>query len=437
MSRTGSPPQADKGAKWETKFDKVFISEDKGMGLKATCDLPAGTMLINEQVIAVFGEERLKSVTNPREYNQFVANKVKAMGGNEFARQFMTLPNRFKDHSEGFKNIFGGVMETCNFPANLDGVPAAVVGLDSAYLNHSCFPNVVVSFVTPEDIYGERANQHPEEYWLKAYTCVSVAKGEELSAAYSHINAPSAVRKARMKGFYGFSCHCKHCETADRHIDGWMDVYGKIERTLIQPHIIDNEPAIALQAGYDLGVVMAQVGIFDYRYATLWEQCAVVCAWHSDEGRALFFAGRAHATYELIEGVDGRNSRRMWHWRNNIQELPGYGASKRGKSSEMEAKLLVYNPKYQAHILFMIGVEKNQYVRLRQYSGVVGQREDEPFGWTISEDDDDDENDQAPVQLETLLEELENEKREFDEGRLMKQEKSSTKKKGKGKKAKH
>ncbi|GAD93085.1 conserved hypothetical protein [Paecilomyces variotii No. 5] len=444
MSHARSPPEADKSAQWEKPFAKVFISEEKGMGLKATSDIPAGTMLINEEVIAVLGEERLKSVTNPREYNQFIAAKVKAMGGNEYARQFMSLPNKCKEHYDGFMNIFGGVMETCNFPANLDGIPSAVVGLDSAYLNHACFPNVVVSFLTPQDIYGERAGQHPDEYWIRAYTCVNVAKGEELAAAYNHLNFPAATRKARMQGFYAFDCHCEHCEKADPAVDGFMDVYGKIERTLIQPHAIENEPAAVLEAAYDLGIGMIAVGIFDYRYATLWEQCAVLCAWHSDEGRALVFAGRSHATYELLEGADGRNSKRLWYWRNNIQELPGFGASKRGKSSEMEAKLLVYNPRRHAEILFMLGAKKKEYVRLSDYSGVIGQREDESFGWITREHDneDDDDEKETPQQLEAFLEELENEKKEYDQDRLAKEkEKPSANKKskgkGKGKKAKH
>ncbi|KAJ9299702.1 hypothetical protein DTO271G3_2586 [Paecilomyces variotii] len=438
MSHNGGPAEADKPAQWEKPFIKTFISEGRGMGLKATSDLAAGTLLINEQVIVIFGDERVKSVTNPREYNQLVAGKVKAMGGNEFARQFMTLPNKHRDAYQGFKNVFGGVIETCHFPANLDENPAFVVGLDSAYLNHSCIPNVVVSFLTPEDIYGEQAKRHPDEYWLRAYTCVGVSEGEELAAAYSYLNVPSATRKARLKGFYGFSCCCKHCESPDPEVDGFLDVYGKIERTVIQPNVIDNEPAAALEAAYDLGIGMTSVGIFDYRYATLWEQCAVICAWHSDEGRAMFFAGRAHATYELIEGPDGRNSRRLWIWRSNIKGLPGYGASKRGKSSELEAKLLIFNPRQQAKMLFMLGANKNEYIRLSDYFGLVGQGGDQTFGWSVREQDDDKEEEQTAEQLEALLKDLEDEKKEFDQGRLAKdKEKSKAKKKNKGKKGKH
>lgn len=405
------------------------------MGLKATSYIHPGTLLIDERVIAVFAEERVKSVTNPREYNQLVAGKVKALGGNEFARQFMTLPNKLKDSYPGFKNIFGGVIETCHFPANLDGNPAAVVGLDAAYLNHACVPNVVVSFVTPVDIYGVHAKEHPNEFWLRVYSCIGIKEGEEIVAAYTHLNVPSGVRKARLKGFFGFSCLCKHCVAPDPDMEGFMDVYGKIERSMIQPNVIDKEPASALKAAYDLGTGMTSIGIFDYRHASLWEQCAVICAWHSDEGRTLVFAGRAHASYDLIEGGDGRNCKRLWMWRNDIRRLPGYGASNRGKSTQFDAKLLIFNQRRQTEMLFMLGADASEYIRLSDYFGIWGQDEHQTFGWHSRDSADENQEQQTPEQLEALLNDLAAEKKEHDEERLAK-EKEKTKKKSKGKKGK-
>ena len=69
-----------------------------------------------------------------------------------------------------------------------------------ARLNHSCAPNVKLSF----DAYG-CCCVHVREG-------MAVKEGEELLVAYINPEAPREVRRAHLLDRYGFECSCTRCE---------------------------------------------------------------------------------------------------------------------------------------------------------------------------------------------------------------------------------
>ncbi|KAL2005426.1 hypothetical protein VTN00DRAFT_2637 [Thermoascus crustaceus] len=323
----------------QPKLYEVAYINNKGYGLVATEYIAAGTKVFEEQVMVLTLSMRRTCATGA-EYNQLIGSKVKALG-KDFVRGFLSLPSGSKDKL----GIFGSIVEASRHPAELGNEAAVIVGLQSAYLNHACIPNACEQIITAEYIYRRGEPTFEDRHWVMVHACTEIKKGDEITASCLHVNRPAAERKERLGRLFGSECCCDACEKQEPEVEKFMEMCGSLETTMTHPRVIENEPALALQAAYHLGVGIAYSKMFDLRYGSLWEKCAKIAGYHSDQARASIFAGRALAAYTRAEGRHGVNYMRMKLWRSDITAIPGYGSTDKGLSEPIDLSVFSENEK--------------------------------------------------------------------------------------------
>jgi len=415
---------ADKGLQTPARklCEVAYINDKKGYGLIATECIPAGTRIFVEQIIVVTRTMR-RACGSPAEYNKLIGNRAKALG-RDFVRGFLSLPSK----SKAELGVFGGIVEASHHPAKLANEPAAIVGLQTAYLNHACIPNSCVSFITAEDIYSTEAPTFEGKQWLTLYACAEIHQGDEITASYMHINRPAAERKKQLSHFFGFDCVCNACGKQEPEVEKFMERYDSLETTMTHPRIVENEPALALQTAYHMSVGMAFSKIFDLRYGSLWEQCARIAAFHSDHARAAIFVGKALSAYKRLEGHHGCNYARMKLWQEDGTDIPRYGSTNRGLFDRTDILIFNQNWRIKSDMVFMLDTNSSDHIRPCEYRRRSVVPEDH-----VSEEEGPKDQD-----LSALIEELTREKTELDKERLDKgnaknKKNKSRKKRRKGK----
>lgn len=406
-------------------YEVAYINKKKGHGLVATECIAAGTKIFEEQVMVLTLGMRRTCATGA-EYNQLIGTKVKALG-KEFVREFFSLPSR----SKAKLGVFGAIVEASHHPAELGNEPAAIIGLQSAYLNHACIPNACVQIITAEYIYRGAQPTFEDRHWVMVHACTEIKKGDEITASYLHVNRPATERKERLGRLFGFECCCDACEKQEPKVEEFMEMCGSLDTTMTHPRVIENEPALALQAAYHLGVGMASSKIFDLRYGSLWEKCTKIAGYHSDQARASIFAGRALAAYMRAEGRHGVNYVRMKLWRSDITAIPGYGSTDKGLSEPIDLSVFSENEKNLCRMVFMLGADSWEYIRASEYRDSSGVPDDDSSDTVTAENAKETEED-----LSALIEELTREKNELDEERLIKEKDNKNRKKKKKRKGK-
>jgi hypothetical protein len=119
------------------------------------------------------------------------------------------------------KNCFSAPLSTLEDtkPTTPSGRMAKGLWLHSSYMNHSCVPNSMRSFLG--DLLISRATR-------------DIAEGEELSQQYVPVKALSDVRQAQFVAGWGFACRCALCEAESRGSKEMLrkrkEVLGRIER---------------------------------------------------------------------------------------------------------------------------------------------------------------------------------------------------------------
>ncbi|OIW23927.1 SET domain-containing protein [Coniochaeta ligniaria NRRL 30616] len=119
------------------------------------------------------------------------------------------------------KNCFSAPLSTLDDtrPTTTSGRMAKGLWLHASYMNHSCVPNSMRSFLG--DLLISRATRN-------------IAEGEELSQQYVPVKALSDVRQAQFLAGWGFTCQCALCEAESRGsrqmLQKRKEILGRIER---------------------------------------------------------------------------------------------------------------------------------------------------------------------------------------------------------------
>lgn len=119
------------------------------------------------------------------------------------------------------KNCFSAPLSTLEDtkPTTPSGRAAKGLWLHASYMNHSCVPNSMRSFLG--DLLVSRATR-------------DIAEGEELSQQYVPVKALWDVRQAQFLAGWGFTCQCALCKAESRGSADMLkrrkEVLGKIER---------------------------------------------------------------------------------------------------------------------------------------------------------------------------------------------------------------
>ncbi|KAK2762614.1 hypothetical protein FQN54_000787 [Arachnomyces sp. PD_36] len=417
-----------------------YINKTKGYGLVATQDIPTGTLIFKEPMLAF--HEDLDSYKSATELNMSLAEEVKAMGP-EFARGFFSLPTVGKDHL----GIFGGILKGSKILALHDAKAVAMIGLNLSFVNHACSPNAQHTWIMP----NKKGGDGKKHQTVTMYACKYIAAGDEITISYHHVHNDTDHRRAFIKKYFDFLCACDFCMEEDLVFDSCMRIIDQQMSVVHDLEVIDSRPNNALQVAYTIGTLMEKNGLFDARLAKLYEHCAIIVGWHSDEARATEFLARAQAMFINLEGANGPDVARIAGLQQDVRMLPSFGCTKRCLSKKEEVKILWLNPDQGRNMLFMDGLQRYDRKRLRDYQGVRGnsagfddEEDDEEAGTEHGSDcghapegnEAEEDNGRAEV-LESLIEELSLEKDEFEKERQQNQGDSGKKAKGvKGRKAK-
>ncbi|PGH28565.1 hypothetical protein GX50_08693 [[Emmonsia] crescens] len=371
---------------------------NRGLGLIAKKRFKEGECIICEEVMV--SRTTLQSVGGSVPlYNKHLAHQIKTVKNPTFSRRFFQLPHLSKEEWGPIAAIF----ERGSIPVPAKG---RVLGLDSAYLNHSCLPNAQHSLSAPTSD-GNRE----ERDFLTVYACKSIEEGEEITIPYESLYMDIVGRQQFLLQEHGFECACNLCEKEDPAIEAGLElIFLKLPIIFIE-HAIETEPAGILQMAHTLLDIHLKSGLTDSRYARILEHCAKVCTWHSDVGRAMMFLSRAQGAFLSIQGVQGKDFLRVTELQRDPMKNLDSGRTKRGLSLKEDAEIIWKNRERDAEIMFMLNAkELGGYINLSEY--------DDAASSTTERGDDGHSRELNPdIDIDELVRELELEKKEHDQSR--------------------
>ncbi|KAH8425491.1 SET domain-containing protein [Aspergillus melleus] len=371
---------------FEEDIEKGPSMNNTGMGLIARKAIPSGSVVFSEKVLCMDTKE---SMTN-RDLKDVegVLNRLTKDMGPEWYSKFLEMgagyePSDHVDEDAEIGQRAGGVHTHIWYKhqmwAKVDDQLAGLLGLKLAWLNHSCLPNCTLTLVKRYPYRGsEKAAVAkggdflmPEE---PVVTCVvvkalrDIAKDEELTISYFRIRGAQMQRNLTAGVAGPFSCACYWCSHPAHIVEMTYELQQDVDILLSCPRIIKQRPAVLFQAVRDLMINLDLIRNRDAYIAQVWAHCAVVAGFHSDIARATVFLNKAMTIIRALRPAQDPFRRWYTRWRHHLEEMPGYGASSWGLSSEDEGISLSEN----LDILFMVVAEPDEYLRVGQYHRLTG-----------------------------------------------------------------
>ncbi|KAI9370580.1 hypothetical protein BJX61DRAFT_515195 [Aspergillus egyptiacus] len=378
-------------------FRLGYINKSVGFGLIATKPIAPGTIIFVEKVISILHEERRQWKT-PQIENVMFEFKARQLG-DKFYEKFKALPdmpipvlNALESGSEYISH--GGdpcpltlreIWDIHHMPLKRNDDIGGILGLNLAWVNHSCIPNCNLRMV---DVYPTKTATVKEEkegggvtrrtdrdiVWrakpkfagVMLRASKAIQAGEQITIAYIRTSGHVQNRREQLVGFQ-FKCACWICLGPQGGIETAMREYANVENVVTDPQNISNSPSVSLQMSYDLLGLLRAIGLYDTRQLMVWSRCAMVAGHHSDLARARCFLGEARQLAHVLEGKTGTLYRQITKWYENPTELPGFGVTQRGRSSLSEAIPLMRNKNDSRQVLFMLGSRWDEYVRVSRY----------------------------------------------------------------------
>ncbi|EGC41760.1 conserved hypothetical protein [Histoplasma capsulatum var. duboisii H88] len=367
---------------------------NRGLGLVAKKSFKEGECIICEEVMV--SKTTLQSVDGSVQvYNKQLAQQLKAVKNPAFSRKFFQLPHLSKETWGPIAAIF----ERGSIPIPAKG---RALGLDSAYLNHSCLPNAQHSLSAP----ASNGNRKERDF-LTVYACRSIEEGEEITIPYESLYMDIAGRQQFLLQEYGFECSCRLCEKEDPATEAGLELILLKLPIIFMEQAIDTEPAGILQMAHTLLDIHLKSGLTDSRFARILEHCANICTWHSDIGRAMVFLSRAQKAFLTIQGTQGKDFLRVTELERDPMTTVNAGRTTRGLSSKEDMGIIWKNGERDTEIMFMLDAkELGEYIKLSEYEHAAN-------GTVDGGDDGQD----SSIDIEQLVKELELEKKQHDRSR--------------------
>ncbi|KAI9038008.1 SET domain-containing protein [Aspergillus affinis] len=368
---------------FEGDIEKGPSMNNTGMGLIAKKAIPSGSVVFSEKVLSM-GPDDLTATRDAKDIEGVLHQLAKNMGS-EWYSKFLELGAGYEPSEDDNEDTMigerpGGVgayiWHKHHMSAKSNDLHAGFIGLKLAWLNHSCLSNCTMTLVKRYPYRGSaRAAVEKEGEFLMpqepVVTCVvvkalkDIAEDEELTISYFRIRGPRETRLMTTLIHGQFSCACYWCSHSHPAslFERTYELQQDVDILMSCPRIIKHRPALLYQAVHDLVVNLSLIRNRDAYIAQVWAHCAVVAGFHSDIARATAFLDKA---IEIIRALrPAQDTFRGWYtrWRHHLQEMPGYGTSSRGLSTEDQGVSLSEN----CEILFMGAANPEEYLRVGQY----------------------------------------------------------------------
>ncbi|KAL4878996.1 hypothetical protein BJY04DRAFT_220589 [Aspergillus karnatakaensis] len=367
---------------------KRLINNEIGYGLVSTKKIPAGSIVFADPLLILWAHEHQKCKT-VYEANDLLEQRAKKLG-KEWYAEFMDLlhVNRTGQDNSSSKNttttnssttttatnaaiqpvlgVLGRTWDKHHLPITIDNKPGGVLGLNLAWVNHSCVPNCSLRFLTTTSA-SKSSKAHPAITHALLRTCTTIPAGVELSISYLPTRGSTTLRSLQMRQTFSFACHCRVCADPRDPYESHQREYHRYIDDLHNPVYIANFPAVSFHVASDLTRYLTGLRIQDVRLLNIWIRCAMIAGHHSDLGRAVAFLARARQIAHVLEGPSGEAFRRVERWCREPGLLPGSGATQRGTSTVGEGMKVLKLGVEGKTVLFMLGCKAEEYVRIRRY----------------------------------------------------------------------
>ncbi|KAL4986042.1 hypothetical protein BDW68DRAFT_198300 [Aspergillus falconensis] len=352
-------------------FEKCWINDKSGFGLVATKHIPAGAVLIADELMTMWSDEhKCKSYVDT---NAMLQRKAAKMGP-EWNKEFLALAEGQK--KRGFVvrkrrlGVEGAIWDQHALPTAWEGKVGEVLGLKLAWVNHCCIPNCVLRFrnESPTKKRGEvRYDKRPKMGRAVVRACADIKPNVEITIAYMQTEGAAKERRIATNRRFGFSCACRFCATPHPSVDKAMCHYRRLKRRIEDPNIISNKPAIAYLHASALLDHLAAMHVQDFRVADVWIKCAMIAGHHTDLARAWCFLRKARELCLVLEGLNGASYHQFEGWYRDPTSMPGFGGTRRGLSSRMKAFTDFNQGIMPKKILFMLDAKPNEYITVSRY----------------------------------------------------------------------
>jgi hypothetical protein len=360
-----------------TAFERRLVNKNMGCGLVALQNIRAGTVIFADQLVTVWQEEQ-ESCRKMDEANAMIRRKARKFGKVWF-KQFMAL-SRPKVKEYG---IMGGIWDAHHLPTTWSGKRGGIIGLNLAYINHSCIPN---AFLTYESIYPldkegiPQYDQQPQLGRAVVRAITEIRAGVEICISYGQTAGTAKMRQDQTDYHFGFTCACRVCAKPTESFENALHAYLRLEPAFNDRFLIADKPALALNLALDLIKQLRRAYVYDNRLAMIWVKCAMIAGHHSDLARAHCFLSRAQQLVFLLEGPSGGLYRQVRNWWLAPRLMPGFGGTQRGLSSVRESLKIYRSGSYSKQILFMSDATPGEYIRVSRYKKIPAATKNEQAG---------------------------------------------------------
>jgi hypothetical protein len=338
-----------------------YLGEKLGHGMVATKDIHPGDVVFAEPVIWMAPDEEA-DWNDPQKGNQLIGDRVKALGP-VFTQNYLRLPNFHREFGK-----FAGVFRSHYYPLRWLGRPAKMLGCRISFLNHSCGPNAALVLKT------RRMRPTPEGMatpggirFAVVQALAPISKGEQIAIAYSHGLGNTTVRKVDCMMLFGYSCNCSVCLNQKPMMDKalarcrWLDLMFAKEENIIE------RPSRLFWIASKIMIGFAFCGYLGSRVILVLMKCGMLAAAHSDKARAFAFMEKAKLMAWMLDGPGGYFFPLLATWCEDVEQIPGFGISKRGLSEVGDMRSVNDDRDSNFDIMFMIDSLPYEYARVCQY----------------------------------------------------------------------
>ncbi|ERF75815.1 hypothetical protein EPUS_01645 [Endocarpon pusillum Z07020] len=287
MEPTTPPPQP------AGRLCEIRQTEKKGLGLYAKVDIAEAT-IISEEISVRFdlGEYKFSAATweNPefwedirnyrvRPVEDAVSGLIAMYKDDAFVQTVASQLSRslsvpgLSDHA----NLF---FTNCQ-PLEVTSPPISIFfGPITCAFNHSCIGNATFNSCGISD---------SADLVTNVVAIKPIKAGTEITVSYTILPFLTAQRRLTLRELYRFECVCKLCmDVTPETIESFAKVNAlmkEIEAPIERDNKKQKTPWVFFKSALEVAEGYRKLEIKDMRCAVLWEQCASVAAYHSDELR--------------------------------------------------------------------------------------------------------------------------------------------------------
>ena len=298
------------------------------------------------------------------EYDKAIKHELEDMP-EIWTEEWPSLPTGGNDEKGEYASRFD---EAC-IPYNWCGKRVNLLGMTARFLNHACIPNAQVTLFPA---FRDEDGYTPNSVLCRA--CRELRCGEEITVAYFTFYGDVAMRQRDIVKIFGFKCACKDCMGPKYQVEmalACIHAYREISQSV---ETANETPAKALSIFYAILKAYVRAGLVDIRLGELIEQCAYVCALHSDAARAAFFMNIAFSIYRLVQGESVFDTGRAACFLRVITRIPTFGQSTQGQSDREDVALLDDMGEEALRVAFMLDAADDEYLTIQKQLDIIREK---------------------------------------------------------------